>query len=54
MNWPLWEKGGMRVDDETLKLLNMSLGMTALETKAGIAALYHSLDLENNFSWRTP
>ncbi|HCY87189.1 MAG TPA: hypothetical protein DHV36_18795, partial [Desulfobacteraceae bacterium] len=46
VNWPLWEKGGMRVDDETLKLLNMSLGMTALETKAGIAALYHSLDLD--------
>ncbi|MCG8619867.1 MAG: SDR family NAD(P)-dependent oxidoreductase, partial [Desulfobacterales bacterium] len=45
VNWPLWQDGGMQVDDETLKLLNMNLGMTALETGAGIEALYNSLNL---------
>jgi thioester reductase-like protein len=37
INWPLWESGGMRVDDETKAWLEKKIGMVALETEEGLA-----------------
>lgn len=44
MNWPLWEEGGMYVDEETKKLMRRNAGMGAMQTSNGIAALYRALD----------
>ena len=41
--WPLWAEGGMSVAAATERLLETTLGMVAMETASGIAALYHSL-----------
>ncbi|MCX7747906.1 MAG: amino acid adenylation domain-containing protein [Clostridia bacterium] len=43
INWPLWQEGGMHVDNETQKIMRQELGIAALETKAGIKALYQCL-----------
>ncbi len=45
INWPLWQSGGMRVDEETEKMLRINYGMTALGTVNGILAFYHTLAL---------
>ncbi|MCX8131980.1 MAG: SDR family NAD(P)-dependent oxidoreductase [Clostridia bacterium] len=42
LNWPLWKEGGMQVDKETVKMMQ-STGMAAMETAAGIRALYQGL-----------
>jgi polyketide synthase PksN len=43
MNWPLWEEGGMYVDEETRKLMLRNIGMDAMKTPTGIVALYRAL-----------
>ncbi|WP_230646945.1 SDR family NAD(P)-dependent oxidoreductase, partial [Bradyrhizobium sp. Leaf401] len=40
--WPLWRSGGMKMEEAKERLLR-GLGMTALESAAGIAALYAAL-----------
>ncbi|WP_342418534.1 SDR family NAD(P)-dependent oxidoreductase [Paenibacillus sp. FSL H8-0168] len=47
VNWPLWKEGGMRIDGETEKIME-GMGMFAMETGAGIRALYQSLASEKN------
>ncbi|QYF93474.1 SDR family NAD(P)-dependent oxidoreductase [Massilia sp. PAMC28688] len=42
INWPLWEQGGMAVDDGSLSRLR-TLGMQPLSTAAGLQALYGAL-----------
>ncbi|MCB0208983.1 MAG: SDR family NAD(P)-dependent oxidoreductase, partial [Anaerolineae bacterium] len=37
INWPLWAEGGMVVHDETIAWLTDEMGLTALETSAGLA-----------------
>ena len=36
INWPLWEEGGMQVNDATKKYLFHSFGLKSLNTKTGI------------------
>ncbi|GBF33017.1 malonyl CoA-acyl carrier protein transacylase [Desulfocucumis palustris] len=43
INWPLWREGGMRVDEETEKMMTQSMGMMAMQTATGIKALYQGL-----------
>ncbi|HML90355.1 MAG TPA: SDR family NAD(P)-dependent oxidoreductase [Methylomusa anaerophila] len=40
INWPLWQEGGMHVDTERAKLMQQTTGMVAMQTAAGIQALY--------------
>ncbi|MCL6590821.1 MAG: SDR family NAD(P)-dependent oxidoreductase [Firmicutes bacterium] len=43
INWPLWEKGGMHVEEETEKLMSQTMGMVAMKTSTGIGALYQCI-----------
>ncbi|PKM94957.1 MAG: hypothetical protein CVU84_08515 [Firmicutes bacterium HGW-Firmicutes-1] len=43
INWPLWRDGGMRVDQETQKHIEKTMGLKALETQTGIDAFIFSL-----------
>ncbi|WP_338551792.1 SDR family NAD(P)-dependent oxidoreductase [Paenibacillus sp. KS-LC4] len=43
INWPLWQEGGIRVDEETEKLLLQRIGMIPLRTQTGLQALYRAL-----------
>lgn len=48
INWPYWEEGGMRVDTNTLELLENKLGMLPLQTKHGLAAFESALQSRLN------
>ena len=39
LNWPLWEEGGMQVDQATRDLLRKTIGMMPMSTTAGLHAL---------------
>ena len=43
INWPLWEEGGMRIDEASEKMVRENTGMVAMETPAGIQAFYQAL-----------
>ena len=43
INWPLWKEGGMHVGAETEKMLRQSTGMSAMQKRNGIQALYQIL-----------
>jgi acyl transferase domain-containing protein len=43
INWPLWQEGGMGVDEITKKIMMQNMGMIALQTANGIQALYQSI-----------
>lgn len=43
MIWPLWQEGGMQVDEEIMRTLKQKIGLTAMQTSNGIEALYHGL-----------
>jgi acyl transferase domain-containing protein/short-subunit dehydrogenase/acyl carrier protein len=45
LNWPLWEAGGMRVDDTTKRLMKENMGLVPLSTESGIKALEDGLKL---------
>ncbi|WP_064201988.1 non-ribosomal peptide synthetase [Brevibacillus brevis] len=42
INWPLWQEGGMRVDEATEKIME-TRGMVAMPTASGIQALYQGV-----------
>jgi polyketide synthase PksM len=44
IDWPLWQEGGMHVDEETEKMMRQDMGMIAMQTSTGIRALYQALD----------
>jgi polyketide synthase PksN len=48
MNWPLWQDGGMGVDEATEEMMMRSMGMIGLQTANGIQALYHSTGIGKN------
>lgn len=48
INWPYWEEGGMRVDTNTLELLESKMGMLPLQTKHGLAAFESALQSRLN------
>ncbi|WP_412679436.1 amino acid adenylation domain-containing protein [Brevibacillus fortis] len=43
MNWPLWKEGGMQADADAGDMLKNSMGVVAMETSTGIAAMYQGL-----------
>ncbi|MDQ0495501.1 polyketide synthase PksN [Paenibacillus brasilensis] len=43
INWPLWKEGGMRIDEETEKLVRQRTGMSGMSTSSGIQALYRGM-----------
>ncbi|MBF0442951.1 MAG: SDR family NAD(P)-dependent oxidoreductase, partial [Oligoflexales bacterium] len=48
INWPLWKEGGMKVDDQTEKMLQNSVGMKPLSTRGGIKAFSLALEYKGN------
>jgi len=48
INWPLWQDGGMQVDDFALAWLKQVMGLMPLSTETGILAF------ETSFHWPTP
>ncbi len=40
INWPMWKEGGMHVDPRIQSIMSGTIGMQALSTEDGIAALY--------------
>lgn len=40
INWPLWKNGGMSVDDSIEKMMEASVGLSAMPTEKGIEAFY--------------
>ncbi len=45
INWPLWQEGGMSVDEETEKTMRQNTGMIAMEKSIGIWAFYQGVAL---------
>ncbi|MDO6526354.1 SDR family NAD(P)-dependent oxidoreductase [Motilimonas sp. 1_MG-2023] len=43
INWPLWESGGMHVDEVTANIMREDMGMVALDTVSGLSAFYRAL-----------
>ena len=43
INWPLWQEGGMRMDETTEKMMGQNTSMVALGTSTGIQALYDAV-----------
>ncbi|WP_155661250.1 beta-ketoacyl reductase, partial [Priestia megaterium] len=48
INWPLWKEGGMKINVETEKELERSIGIIPMQTVVGIRALYQSLISNQN------
>ncbi|MBN2441747.1 MAG: SDR family NAD(P)-dependent oxidoreductase, partial [Spirochaetales bacterium] len=46
IQWPLWEDGGMKIDEATKKVINEKWGIIPLKTENGIEALYVSFGLD--------
>ena len=38
INWPLWQEGGMKVDEQTEKMMATTTGMQPLSSEKGIQA----------------
>ena len=43
INWPLWQEGGMRVDETVEKMMSQNTGVVAMRTSTGIQALYDAI-----------
>src|SRR5262249_25488232 len=43
VSWPLWREGGMRLEEASARLMEQGAGALAMETVAGIQALYRAL-----------
>lgn len=48
INWPLWQEGGMDMDEQMLNALTQNTGIRALQTDSGVNALLRALSLEPN------
>ena len=44
INWPLWEEGGMAIDESTREYMVKTMGINPLSTEAGIAAFWKAID----------
>ena len=51
VNWPLWQEGGMQVDQQTEDLLLHRMGMTPMTTDAAFHALYWALASGRDQIW---
>ncbi|HEX6101024.1 MAG TPA: SDR family NAD(P)-dependent oxidoreductase [Thermoanaerobaculia bacterium] len=45
INWPLWQAGGMGIDEASLAALRQRVGMQPMQTAAGLRAFHRSLAL---------
>jgi acyl transferase domain-containing protein/acyl carrier protein len=45
INWPLWQAGGMRIDQASQERLQQATGMQPMQTATGLEAFYRSLTL---------
>ncbi|MBG6133277.1 polyketide synthase PksN [Aquimarina sp. EL_43] len=45
INWPLWEEGGMKIDQSKQEMLEQSTGMLPMCTETGVHAFYRSFEL---------
>ena len=43
INWPLWQDGGMRIDDAMREMLERATGVVPMPTACGMEALHRSL-----------
>ncbi|MEM7125457.1 MAG: SDR family NAD(P)-dependent oxidoreductase [Chloroflexota bacterium] len=43
INWPLWEEGGMTINEEALELVARQTGMVALPTNSGLQAFERAM-----------
>ncbi|MGZ8709187.1 MAG: SDR family NAD(P)-dependent oxidoreductase, partial [Thermoanaerobaculia bacterium] len=48
INWPLWQSGGMRLDDTTRELLHQTTGMRPMQTPVGLQAFRRCLTLPHD------
>lgn len=48
INWPLWEEGGMSVDEQTRQLMSKTMGTDVLDTASGLAAFADALSLDQH------
>jgi acyl transferase domain-containing protein/NADPH:quinone reductase-like Zn-dependent oxidoreductase/acyl carrier protein len=47
INWPLWQAGGMQVEQGIINQMEEVRGMKPLQTEGGLKAFYHSLSNES-------
>ncbi|TAL50494.1 MAG: SDR family NAD(P)-dependent oxidoreductase, partial [Methylovulum sp.] len=43
INWPLWQEGGMQIDEPTAEIIRQRTGLVAIETQQGIDALVQAV-----------
>nr|WP_010097992.1 SDR family NAD(P)-dependent oxidoreductase [Ornithinibacillus scapharcae] len=48
LNWPLWQDGGMTIDESLQKSIIVRTGMTSLRTETGLELFYRSLSLQES------
>ncbi|MHA7841144.1 MAG: SDR family NAD(P)-dependent oxidoreductase [Gammaproteobacteria bacterium] len=48
INWPLWEKGGMTVDEQIIKYMFDKNGLVPLDTASGLKAFYAAVATKKN------
>ncbi|NVO09902.1 MAG: SDR family NAD(P)-dependent oxidoreductase [Bacteroidales bacterium] len=48
INWPLWQRGGMSVDQTSQDVMQQTTGMMPMKTSTGIQTFYRSLSLNYN------
>ncbi len=48
INWPLWEEGGMDIDEQSKRLMKEMLGICPLKTKTGVRAFDKALLSNHN------
>jgi polyketide synthase PksN len=46
--WPLWQEGGMHIDEKSEKRMMENTGMISMQTSTGIQALYQSVSSAKN------
>lgn len=46
INWPLWQSGGMQIQESELKQLMRTTGMVPMPTELGVRALHDALSLD--------
>ncbi|WP_189457527.1 SDR family NAD(P)-dependent oxidoreductase, partial [Aquimarina muelleri] len=48
INWPLWQEGGMQIDQKNQEALRKTFGMHPMPTTTGMYAFYRSLELRQS------
>ncbi|WP_051313370.1 SDR family NAD(P)-dependent oxidoreductase [Sporocytophaga myxococcoides] len=46
VNWPLWQEGGMVLDQATQDMLKQTMGLQSIPSETGMTAFYKSLKLQ--------